>query len=72
MTNKEAIQEIINLANSLQIIQSTPTGQAVLMAIKSLEAWEKVKEEMDNCNDYYELGSMVLKHLKEVENEADN
>ena len=38
------------------------------VAIRSLEAWEKVKEEMDNCHDYYELGSMILKHLKEVEN----
>lgn len=45
--------------------------EALNIARKSLEAWELVKEEMDNCNDYYELGSMIIKHLKEVEN-ADN
>lgn len=51
MTIDEAVQEIINLANNLQIIQSTPTGQAVLIAIKSLKAWGKVEEEIKVIRD---------------------
>ena len=43
--------------------------EVLKIAIRSLEACRKIKEEMDHCTDYYELGSMVLKHLREVENE---
>ena len=64
MTSKEAIQEIINLANNLQIIPSTSTGQAVLMAIKSLEAWELIKDNLSqqvnhnlDAKENFEIGS---------------
>ena len=45
MTIDEAIQEIINLANNLQIIQSTPTGQAITMALKALKICEEIPKE---------------------------
>ena len=47
-------------------------SEALDVAVRSLDAIGKIADEMDHCSDYYELGSMVIKHLKEVENEADN
>ena len=37
MTREEAIKEIIDMANALQLIPNTPKGKAVSMAIQALE-----------------------------------
>lgn len=37
MTREKAIEEIIGMANALQLIPNTPKGKAVALAIKALE-----------------------------------
>ena len=86
MTIEEAIEIIEDLKYSLDI-SLTGTSEineidnAITIAIKSLETWEKVKEEIDNnitiisTNDTYEDGikvglikalDIINKHMEEV------
>ena len=46
MTGEEAKKEIIDMANTLQLIPNTPKGKAVSMALKALEqtSWIPVLE----------------------------
>ena len=37
MTNQEAINQIIELANELQILPNTPKGEAIKKAIEALK-----------------------------------
>jgi len=88
MTREEAIKEIKGFYDEcgnddeIELIYKN----AFAMAIQSLKAWEKVKEEIDNnitvisTNDTYEDGvkvgliralDIIDKHLKEVENGTD-
>lgn len=49
MTNKEAVNEICDMANALQIMYKSKQGQALQMAIESLENQKTghwVKDEM--------------------------
>jgi len=41
MTKEEAKKEIIDMANTLQLIPNTPKGKAVSMALKALEQKSK-------------------------------
>lgn len=49
MTEEEAKEEIIDMANALQLIPNTPKGKAVSMAIKALDqepVLDKIKAEI--------------------------
>ena len=50
MTNKEAINELAEMGNMLQIIPSTRKGQALKMAIKALNA-EPISPKEETCVD---------------------
>lgn len=58
MTNKEAINELAEMGNALQIIPSTRKGQALKMAILALSAqpcedrWIPVSERLPSDEDY--------------------
>jgi hypothetical protein len=42
----QKLQELTEAAKESNIDTNVPTGQAILTAIKSLEAWEKVREDL--------------------------
>lgn len=46
MTQQEAIEILIDMANTLQLSPKTRHGKAFETAIHSLEAWEKVINEL--------------------------
>lgn len=74
MTNEEAVKQLIEMGNALQIIPTTSKGKALLQAIKSLKAWDKVKDDIRQM--YFtkpitvrnEVLDIINKHLEEVEN----
>ena len=50
MTEKEAIEELVDMANALQIIPNTPKGNALRMALKALERepiLDKIRAEIE-------------------------
>ena len=54
MTREEAKKEIIDMANTLQLIPNTPKGKAVSMALKALEQeqkWIPVSERLPNIHE---------------------
>ena len=75
MTNEEAVKQLIEMGNALQIIPTTSKGKALLQAIKSLKAWDKVKDDIRQM--YFtkpitvrnEVLDIINKHLQEVEND---
>ena len=70
MTNKEAIDQIVKLCNTLQILPNTSLGKAMIRALDCLDAWDKVLEELKTtCVTTVECADMITlmeKHLKEV------
>ena len=59
MTREEAKEEIIDMANALQLIPSTPKGKAVSMAIEALEQetdWIPIKTRPMTEEEKEEIG----------------
>ena len=74
MTNKEAIEQIKNIKIFAARDGYTDEAMNALdKAIKSLEMWEDVKEELNMYNHsvifIYEALEIIDKHLKETEND---
>lgn len=79
MTNEEAIKKLKEQQNEFNehYIDYAGINEAYNMAIRSLEAWEKVKEEISeiyfshNMSDKYgTVYGECLKSLYEIKNEA--
>lgn len=77
MTNKEAIASMKTLCHTCKLFPICVNDKpecfhAIEMAIKSLEAWEKVKEEinsMPNIIYRWDAVEIIDKHLAEMESE---
>lgn len=76
MTVEEAIKGIHTLTDRISLADDRQ--DAIAMAIKSLEAWEKVVEEIEDLDTNFEfegfyrcqseVAKIIDKHLKEVDN----
>lgn len=51
MTNKEAINEICDMANALQIMYKSKQGQALQMGIEALENQKTIIEELEKIKE---------------------
>ena len=62
MTGKEAKKEIIDMANTLQLIPNTPKGKAVSMALKALEqepVLDKIRDEILEYIDDLDIATEI-------------
>lgn len=58
MTEQEAIEELVDMANALQLIPNTPKGKAVSMALKALEqeaVLDKIRAEIEQLTSRYSI-----------------
>ena len=78
MTREQAMKELSYIADEMPSMECADWIEAISIAIKSLEAWEKVQQEindlfskpacyMSNYDAYKMFLEIIDKHLQEVE-----
>ncbi len=72
MTREEAIKALREMADGMPEDKCSDWIDACLIAIRSLEAWSKVKNDLDDLwlegySPHTEIIEIIDRHLKEVE-----
>lgn len=76
MTREEAVKSLLEMRDGMPFDKCRDWIEAISMAIRSLEAWDKVLNEMDSSVVYpWDYGQwtkdyrIIKKHLEEVEDD---